>query len=85
MNVLQFCEKHAIVPVHYASVKMLLDKLTDAEMATQYNVATAGWDPTGTNGFEKLKGSLWTGKPPSMRTDELEIFGFEIGIRLEVI
>ena len=87
MSVQKWCESHGILLQHYLLVKLTLDKLTIEEMASQYNVATAGWDPRQVNGYEKLRGSLYQAKdkeqPPAMRSDDLEIFGQEMGRRLD--
>ncbi len=55
MTVKDWCKRHAISPQYYALVKITLDKLTNLEAASQYNVATAGWDPRKVNGYDKLK------------------------------
>lgn len=44
MKTKEWCEQRGILPVHFLSVKMIIDRLTDAELAAQYSAGTAGSD-----------------------------------------
>lgn len=86
MTAREWCKKHGIAEVHFAAVKMVTDKLTDEELATQVNIASAGWDPRKTNGYDKIQ-SLYqqrgNDQQPEMRSDDLEILIAIAGPRIE--
>ncbi len=55
MTTTQWCEANGILPVHYASVQLVLSHLTLLELCSQYNALTAGFDPRKVNGYDKIE------------------------------
>lgn len=74
MTTLQWCTANAILPVHYASVQLVLSHLTILELCSQYNALTASFDPRKVNGYDKIE-SLYRkterkGKPTADTHDD---------------
>lgn len=78
----EWCRENGIAEVHYIAVGMVLECLTDLELASQYNAATAGFNPTDVLGFDKIE-SLYEKVNDSMNKDTLAIFGQVVSDRIK--
>lgn len=86
MTVQEWCAEQGIDVKHYMSVSLVLDRLTDDELAAQINAAAAGWDPRPVLGWDKIQSLYVQNKKkqkPYLRDDDREIMLMVAGPRID--